>query len=221
MIADALTVSPLLYIFVPIAFLLGSIPFGVLFTKSKGIDIRSEGSKNIGATNVLRSAGKKSALLTLVGDMVKGALPVVVCRYAIMNIDLSQQSPEVVGTVEDLWPGIAGLSAVLGHMFSVFLSFRGGKGVATGFGVLLIYSPAVAGIMLLIWIIVAFIFKYSALAALVAVSAMPIIFIFLDASTVKVSISIILAALIIYKHESNIKNLLGGSEDKIGGKAGN
>jgi glycerol-3-phosphate acyltransferase PlsY len=106
-------------------------------------------------------------------------------------------------------------------MFSVFLSFRGGKGVATGFGVLLIYSPAVAGIMLLIWIIVAFIFKYSALAALVAVSAMPIIFIFLDASTVKVSISIILAALIIYKHESNIKNLLGGSEDKIGGKAGN
>lgn len=217
MSGNVFSISPLLYLLVPVAFLLGSIPFGLIFTKSKGIDLRSTGSKNIGATNVLRSAGKIPAVLTLMGDMLKGAVPVLICIYMIGNIDITLTADERV-IAEDLWPGIVGLSAVLGHMFSVFLSFQGGKGVATGLGVMLAYSPAVAGIMLLIWIAVALIFRISSLAAIIAVSVMPVILILIGASHVKVAIGIIIAAFIIYKHKSNIKNLIAGTESRIGGK---
>lgn len=218
MTGEVFAVSPVIYALIPIAFLMGSIPCGVIFTKGSGVDLRSTGSKNIGATNVLRSAGKWPALLTLLGDMLKGALPVIICNYLIDNIEPSMQSAEHARIMRDLWPGLVGLSAVLGHMFSVFLSFKGGKGVATGLGVLLAYSPAVAGIMLLIWIAVAFVFKYSSLAAISAVTAMPVIFILFNASTVKVTIAVVLAALIIYKHKSNIKNLIEGTESRIGKK---
>ncbi|RJR21636.1 MAG: glycerol-3-phosphate 1-O-acyltransferase [Nitrospiraceae bacterium] len=209
--------SPVLYLLVPVAFILGSIPFGLLFTRSRGIDLRSTGSKNIGATNVLRTAGKIPALLTLLGDMFKGAIPVLICRYVLGHIDVSYQADERL-FAEDLWPGVVGLSAVLGHMFSAFLSFKGGKGVATGLGVMLAYSPAVAGIMLLIWIAVALIFRISSLAAIIAVSVMPVILILLGESDIKVTIGIIIAALIIYKHKSNIKNLIAGTESRIGNK---
>lgn len=218
MTGEAFAVSPIIYALIPIAFLLGSIPCGVIFTKGSGVDLRSTGSKNIGATNVLRSAGKWPALLTLLGDMLKGALPVIICNYLIDNIGPSMQSDEQARIMRDFWPGLVGLSAVLGHMFSIFLSFKGGKGVATGLGVLLAYSPAVAGIMLLIWISVAFIFKYSSLAAICAVTAMPVIFILFKATTVKVTIGLVLAALIIYKHKSNIKKLIEGTESRIGNK---
>lgn len=218
MSGNVFSISPLLYLLVPAAFLMGSIPFGLIFTRGRGIDLRSTGSKNIGATNVLRSAGKIPALLTLLGDMIKGAVPVFICRYVIGHIDISLQADARV-IAEDLWPGIVGLSAVLGHMFSVFLSFKGGKGVATGLGVMLAYSPAVAGIMLLIWIAVALIFRISSLAAITAVTVMPVIFILLGASHVKVTIGIIIAAFIIYKHKSNIKNLIAGTESRIGKKA--
>jgi glycerol-3-phosphate acyltransferase PlsY len=212
MISDAFSVTPLLYVLIPVSFLLGSIPFGVLFTRRKGVDIRSIGSKNIGATNVLRAAGKKSAVLTLLGDLLKGLIPVLACRIIFINMAQSSR------IIEDFWLGMVGLSAVLGHMFSIFLSFRGGKGVATGFGVLLIYSPAASGIMLIIWMTVALIFKYSALAALIAVTALPVILAMLKASAVKIAVGVVLAALIIYKHKSNIKNLMSGVEDKIGDK---
>jgi len=218
MTVNLFSISPVLYLLVPVAFLLGSIPFGLIFTKSKGIDLRSTGSKNIGATNVLRSAGKIPALLTLLGDMTKGAIPVIICRYVMGHIDVSLQTEERM-IAEDLWPGVVGLAAVLGHMFSVFLSFKGGKGVATGLGVMLAYSPAVAGIMLIIWIAVALIFRISSLAAITAVSIMPVIFILIGASHVKVTIGIIIAAFIIYKHKSNIKNLIAGTESRIGKKA--
>ena len=150
--------------------------------------------------------------------MLKGALPVIICRYILMHIDLSIQADERI-VAEDLWLGVVGLSAVLGHMFSVFLSFKGGKGVATGFGVLLVYSPAAAGIGLIIWIAVAFISKISSLAAMTAMGLMPIVFILFRASAVKVTIGIILAVLIIYKHKSNIKNLIAGTESRIGDKS--
>ncbi len=218
MISQAFSVAPILYILIPLSFILGSIPFGILFTKSRGIDLKSTGSKNIGATNVLRAAGKVPALMTLLADMLKGMIPIIICRYIIANADFSRQTPEFYALVKDLWSGIIGLSSVLGHMFSVFLSFKGGKGVATGFGVLLIYSPAVACIILLVWLLTAFIFRYSSLAAIIAVTAMPVIFILLGSSTVKVSIGIILAALIVFKHTTNIKNLLAGTESRIGDK---
>jgi glycerol-3-phosphate acyltransferase PlsY len=219
MIDDALSVSPILYLLIPVAFLLGSIPFGIIVTRSKGVDLRSAGSRNIGATNVLRSAGKIPAILTLIGDIIKGALPVIICKYIINDAVSTMETGEPSSIVNDLWPGIIGLSAVLGHMFSVFLSFKGGKGVATGFGVVSVYSPAAAGIMLLIWISVACMFKYSSLAAISAVTAMPVIFILIGASNIKVIIGIILAALILYKHKSNIKNLIAGTESNIGRKS--
>jgi glycerol-3-phosphate acyltransferase PlsY len=217
MTGNVFSISPVLYFLIPAAFLMGSIPFGLIFTRGTGIDVRSTGSKNIGATNVLRSAGKVPALLTLLGDMIKGAIPVFICRYMIAHTGISLQADELV-IAQDLWPGIVGLSAVLGHMFSVFLSFRGGKGVATGFGVLLVYSPKAAGIGLVIWIVVAVVSKISSLAAVTAVGFMPVVFLVFRASAIKVTIGIVLAALIIYKHKSNIKNLIAGKESRIGSK---
>ena len=122
-------------------------------------------------------------------------------------------------TIEDLWLGIAGVTVVSGHMFSAFLSFKGGKGVATGFGVMLCYSPATAGLMLIIWILTAVVFRYSSLAALIAVAAMPVILVLLDASNIKVLISVMIALLIIFKHNPNIKNLIAGTESRIGDKS--
>jgi glycerol-3-phosphate acyltransferase PlsY len=219
MIGDALSISPLLFLLIPLAFVMGSIPFGLVFTKSSGIDLRSTGSKNIGATNVLRSVGKVPALLTLLGDLLKGAVPVLICIYAVAQTDLSSHSKDLASMVRDLWPGIIGVTAVLGHMYSVFLSFKGGKGVATGLGVLLAYSPLVALIMFFVWITAAYLFRYSSLAAISAVTVMPIAFILLKSSNVKVTVGIILTLLIVYKHKSNIKNLIAGTEGKIGNKS--
>ncbi len=218
MIENLLNVNSLVYLTVPLAFFLGSIPFGILFTRSKGIDIRSVGSRNIGATNVLRSVGKTPAILTLLCDMLKGTIAVLICKVVMAKVSTSTGTPGSPAMVEDFWLGIAGLSAVMGHMFSLFLSFKGGKGVATGFGVILAYSPATAGITLIIWLLVAWQFKFSSLAAIISISTMPFILALLKASSVKITMSVILAALVIYKHRSNIKDLIGGSESKIGSR---
>ena len=203
----------ILYLTIPAAFLIGSVPFGVLLTRSKGIDLRKTGSGNIGATNVLRSAGKVPALLTLIGDGAKGAVSVLICCYAYNHID---PSSGIAGYGAEFWEGLAGTTAVLGHMFSAFLSFRGGKGVATGFGFMSVYSPAAALMSLLIWIFVAAIMRYSSLAAIAAVGALPLIFLLRDESMVKIAFSILLAVLVVYKHKSNIRNLLDGTESRIG-----
>jgi glycerol-3-phosphate acyltransferase PlsY len=134
---------------VPAAYLIGSIPFGLIFTRGSGVDLRSTGSRNIGATNVLRSVGKVPAILTLLSDGLKGATPVIICNYL-----LSITNPEM--STGELWISAVGLSAVLGHMFSVFLGFKGGKGVATGIGVIAAYSPSVSLILIGIWITVLF-----------------------------------------------------------------
>lgn len=206
-----------LYLIIPFAFLIGSIPFGIIFTRHKNIDIRSAGSKNIGATNVLRTAGKTPAVLTLLGDMFKGALAVLLCKLIIVKMSGITDAAQLNVTL-DVWMGISGLAVVLGHMYSVFLSFKGGKGVATGFGVFIVYSPAVAGISLLVWILVALISKYSSLAAIVAVINMPIALFAFNASAIKIVVAILIAVIIIIKHKSNIKKLLSGTESKIGKK---
>lgn len=121
MIDAAFLFNPLIYLIVPAAFLMGSVPFGILFTRGSGVDLTSTGSKNIGATNVLRTVGKLPALLTLLCDMLKGILAVYICRVIIDNLDPGGWSPELALTIDDLWLGIAGLAAVSGHMFSLFL----------------------------------------------------------------------------------------------------
>ena len=209
MITDALTSSPYLYLLIPVTFLIGSIPFGIIFTRKSGIDIRQTGSRNIGATNVLRNAGKLPAILTLLADIAKGAIPVLLCGYIFADTD------QATG---EIFKAVIGLTAVLGHTFSVFLSFKGGKGVATGFGVLAIYNPLNAAITLLIWITVVAVTKHVSLGAIIAMAVLPIVFIVQKASTVSIVFAISLAALIIFKHSSNIKHLIAGTEASLGEK---
>lgn len=219
MIKDALLINPLLYLLVPAAFVVGSIPFGILFTRGRGVDLRNTGSRNIGATNVLRSAGRMPALLTLVCDVLKGVAPVLICRVIIANTGRTAAIDQALMPVAgDLWLGITGLSAVAGHIFSVFLSFRGGKGVATGLGVTAVYSPLSVAVLLVIWLGVAVATRYSSLAAIAAFTSLPAVFLITGASGIKVFFGALLAILIVYRHKSNIRNLLAGTESKIGKK---
>lgn len=186
-----------------IAYVIGSIPFGVLVAKSKNVDLKSSGSRNIGATNVLRTVGKLPALITLLGDSLKGAGAVLLCRAFAGG---------------ELWEGIAGIAAIAGHIYPVFLSFKGGKGVATGFGVMAVYTPLSACIALLIWALTALFSRYSSLAAITAYAALPIISVLLKDSGTKTIIAAVTALLIVSRHKDNIKRLLNAAESKIGEK---
>lgn len=183
-----------------LAFVSGSIPTGLLLARSRGIDLRSIGSGNIGATNVLRAMGKGSALLTFLGDFLKGLLPVL-----------------LAGALETgaLVEGFVGLAAILGHNFSIFLNFRGGKGVATSFGVLSIYSPTVALITVIIWLVTVVLMRYSSLGALISFGAMPFLIGLLDAGE-KLPIAICISVLLFLRHMDNIRRLLQGTEKRIG-----
>jgi len=183
------------------AFLLGSIPFGVVVAKVYGVNLKKVGSGNIGATNVLRAMGKGPALLTLVGDVLKGSLAVVAGRYFLHSASLE---------------GIIGLSAIVGHNFSLFLRFRGGKGVATSIGVLLIYSPKAGVLTVILWLIVMLVTRYSSLGAIVSFGVLPFGIYVLDYTQEKLIISVLIAFLLIFRHTDNIKRLLQGTEPKIG-----
>ena len=183
------------------AFLMGSIPFGVIVARFKGVDLKKVGSGNIGATNVLRAMGKGPAILTLAGDVMKGALSVAVGKY-FLNDPLMQ--------------GIVGLSSILGHNFSVFLRFRGGKGVATTAGVLLVYSPKIAAVTVALWLAVIIVTRYSSLGAVVGFGVMPASTYLLDHTQEKMIISFLMSGLIILRHAGNINRLIHGKERKIG-----
>ncbi|KJU82341.1 membrane protein containing DUF205 [Candidatus Magnetobacterium bavaricum] len=186
------------------AFLTGSVPFGLLIARAKGIDLRTVGSGNIGATNVLRNVGKLPALFTLLADIFKGTIFIALGRYL------------VVGVVAE---GIIGLCAILGHIFSVFLALKGGKGVATALGVFAIYSPPVFALAAVTWLVVAFVSRYSSLAALTAFGLMPLFMYIIEHSKAKVIISIVITVVIFFKHRDNINRLLAGTEKKIGQKS--
>jgi len=187
------------------AFLLGSIPVGVIIAKMKGVDLKKVGSGNIGATNVLRSLGKWPAVLTLLGDMLKGTAAVVLGRYF------------EVGT---LYEGLIGFSAVLGHGFSLFLGLKGGKGVATSLGVLIFYSPLTAFITFIIWLVVVLSTKYSSLGALVSFGLLPLTLkLFNSDSLAKLPVAILITVFIVIRHKNNIQRLIKGTERKIGQRA--
>jgi glycerol-3-phosphate acyltransferase PlsY len=185
-------------------YLMGSLPFGLLAARYEGVDLRKVGSGNIGATNVLRGVGKKAAVLTLLGDALKGSAAVAL--GTAMGLD---------GTGR----GLVGLAAVLGHDFSVFLRFRGGKGVATSMGVILVLSPYAGLAALGIWILTAIVTRYSSLSAIVSFSALPLAAGLTDPGRPNLLLFATLAALILYKHAGNIRRLLEGKERKIGEKA--
>ncbi len=184
-----------------LSFLTGSIPFGVLIAKSKGIDLRKVGSGNIGATNVLRAVGKTAALFTLIGDILKGSIPVLFSFFF---------------NTGSFYAGLMGLIAIIGHDFSIFLKFRGGKGVATSLGVILVYSPYAGLLCVASWLLTAWFTRYSSLSAIIAFILLPPIIFITDYSAGKIIISAIIAFLILYKHKENIKRLFKGTETKIG-----
>ncbi len=184
------------------AYLLGSIPFGLVMARVFGLgDIRKIGSGNIGATNVLRTGNKLAAALTLVLDAGKGAVAVLVAR-ALVGEDAA---------------GLAGLFAMLGHLYSVFLKFNGGKGVATFLGTLLALSFPVGVLACATWLVVAAATRYSSLAALVAAGLSPI-FTYYFYHRHGAVLVLLLAALIFYRHGANIKRLIDHTESRIGQK---
>ncbi len=190
------------------AYLLGSVPFAVVCCRLFGLaDPRSYGSKNPGATNVLRSGNKAAAALTLLGDMAKGALAVF----------LAQKFGPKFGFSEGL-VGVVALSVFFGHLFPVFLHFKGGKGVATAAGVLLALDPLLGLVTLGIWLGIAFVLRYSSLAALVAAVAAPVIAFFLWGSGPLLAVVGIIAMSLIAKHWANLQRLMAGTEPKIGAK---
>ncbi len=182
------------------SFILGSIPFGIIIAKAKGVDLKKVGSRNIGATNVLRSLGKWPAALTLLGDVLKGTAAVAIGRYF---------------GVEPVYEGFVGLSAILGHNFSIFLGFRGGKGVATSLGVLGIYSPQTALFTFIIWLMVVMFTKYSSLGALVSFGLLPINVLLFD-SKEKLFTAILITILIFMRHKDNIQRFIKGTERRMG-----
>ena len=186
-----------------IAYLLGSISSAILVCKLAKIeDPRQQGSKSAGATNVLRVAGKKAALYTLAGDLLKGLVAVLIGRL------LGLSGAEL---------GFIALAAVLGHIFPVFFKFKGGKGVATSLGSLLALSPLLALCALAIWLLIAVIFRYSSLSALVAAAITPILTLFIFNPNYFLPLTLI-TLLVFWKHIANIKRLLNGTETKIGQK---
>lgn len=182
------------------AFVLGSIPFGVIIARTKGIDLKKTGSGNIGATNVLRCVGKGAALFTLAGDLLKGAIVVMLARY----LSLGEAAAELIG-----------ICAILGHDFSMFSRFKGGKGVATSLGVLLVCSPVAGAASVAIWLIAFSIWRYSSLSALLAFFFVPLNIYIFDYSTNKLIFGITIMLLIIYKHKANIERLLKGTEPGV------
>ena len=192
------------------AYLIGSLSFAVIVSKYYGMDDpRTYGSGNPGATNVLRSGKKKAAALTLLGDAVKGLVAVILARCLQDALNLSDATIALVA-----------IAALVGHMWPIFFNFKGGKGVATALGVLLALSPATALLCALIWLVMAFGFKVSSLAALVATVCAPIFAFFMMPHTSWAWVTVFIAALVLYRHKSNIQNLIQGKESKIGDKAG-
>ncbi len=185
-------------LFVAIAYFIGSLSFGILASKIFSIsDPRTMGSKNPGATNVLRTGNKYAAIFTLLGDMLKATLVVMVAlSYEISGLPLIALS----------------LAVLLGHIFPIYYGFKGGKGVATALGILLAINWVLALSVLFVWLLFFLIFRYSSLSAIISSLAAPFIAYFLNQGQTIVIIASLVALLIVYRHQSNINNLLHGKE---------
>jgi len=183
-----------------IAYLIGSIPTGLLLGKYAGVDIRKSGSGNIGATNAYRTLGRKIGVITLICDCLKGLIPVLIARFIGFN---------------DTWMALIGLAALIGHIFSIFLAFKGGKGVATALGAFLGISPLAVLCALAIFAIVVWKWRYISLGSIIAAIAMPLLVAFIDKSSETTCITLLMAALVVWRHKDNITRLRRGSETKF------
>ena len=187
-----------------VGYLLGAIPFGVVVSKAMGLpDPRTVGSKNVGFTNVLRVSGKKAGLLTLLGDMGKGWVMGCAAMYWL---------------TDERFIMLVALSTILGHLFSPFLNFKGGKGVATALGAVLGLSPSIGLLLLLIWLGAVAIWRYSSGGALAAFGCFPVVAIVNEQRQEFFVFALIVSGLIWVKHKDNVTRLWKGTESKIGEK---
>ncbi len=185
-----------------VSYLCGSIPFGVLFARARGVDLRATGSGNIGATNVARVLGKKLGAVVLLLDATKGALPVLLVRFVF------------AGHGPYLLPAV-GLAAIAGHCFSPWLYFRGGKGVATSLGVMIAADPLVAALAVLIFALLFAVFRVVSLGSLVAAVAFPVMLWFFERPAPIVALGLGAACLIVVMHHANIARLWRGRESTL------
>jgi glycerol-3-phosphate acyltransferase PlsY len=186
-----------------VGFLCGSVPFGVIFARLRGIDLQKIGSGNIGATNAARALGKKMGVVVLLCDAGKAVAPILVARYLV--------HPPGTRWVE----AAVGLGAVAGHMFPPWLRFHGGKGVATAFGVFLSIAPLPAGIAAAVWAGLYALTRTSSIGSLVAVVVLPVSAWALGHPPSTVVLAVALAPLIVYRHKDNIRRLLSHEESKV------
>lgn len=194
------------YFLVILAYFVGSLSTAIVTCKIMGkVDPRTVGSKNPGATNVLRHAGKKAAFFTLLGDVLKGLVPVLVGH--------------AVG-LEWQWLGLIGIAAFLGHVYPIYYGFKGGKGVATAIGIYLGLHPVVGLVVILTWMISALVFNISSLSALIAALLAPLYFFWVTDSLNLFIILAVMTVFIYWRHRSNIVEIIDGTEDKIMGKGG-
>ena len=188
------------YFLIVFGYLLGSIPFGLLYGRLAGIDVRQQGSQNIGATNVNRLLGKKLGLLTLVSDLLKGLVPMLLASHFL------------TGQNDSVWIMLPGLAAFIGHCWPIYLKFSGGKGVATALGIFLYLAPLPALAAILIFVCVVWLSGYVSLGSMIAAASMPVILTLNGGRPEQLIVSGVIAVLIIIKHHENIIRLLKGTE---------
>ena len=195
---------------IPLAYALGSISFAVVVSKAMGLpDPYTHGSKNPGATNVLRTGNKLAAVLTLLGDAAKGWVAVTIARVVL---------GEPTSESNNLLLGLVTITVFLGHLYPIFHGFKGGKGVATAAGILFAISWVLGLATLGTWLIVAFFMRYSSLAALSAATFAPLYFTFLFGLQPMGLAILVMSLLLIYRHRSNIRNLMNGTETRLAKK---
>lgn len=202
-----MNVEPIVYLFIIVSYLLGSIPTGLILSKATGVDIRKSGSGNIGATNVTRLVGKKLGALTLAGDIFKAVLPMLVVHWYLLGSGMELSPHEV-----DVAVTLCGGAAFLGHMYSIYLKFGGGKGVATGLGVFIVLEPLAALAALLLFIVVVYFSGYVAVGSLVVSALMTLLIWLLRGAPTHVFLAFFIGVLIWLKHVDNIRRLFEGTE---------
>jgi len=182
------------------SYILGSVPTGLLLGKALGVDIRDAGSGNIGATNVYRTLGRKVGIATLLCDCLKGLIPVLAARWL---------------GLPDIWVAAVGFAAFFGHVYTIFLRFKGGKGVATALGVFLGASPLAVLAAIGVFAFVIWKWRYVSLASITAAAAMPLFVAIIDGRPLITAMTLLIAAIVIWKHHENIIRLKSGTENKF------
>jgi len=195
-----------------VSYLLGSVPTGFLIAKARGLDIRTTGSGNIGATNVVRQFGIGSGMIVLLADVLKGWLAVAVVAHLFWN----WFEPGSDSATQERFEIIAGIAAVLGHNFTCWLNFKGGKGIATSAGVLLALVPLSLLIIFCVWVVVFAASRYVSLASICASLALPFATWLTGQSTTLIAVTSAMSALAVFKHKSNIERLIKGTESRFG-----